>query len=101
MLTLAFEFLRGTRRINVVHFWVDQSFELPSIPGGGGLVYVGNTYVNTAPYIPMPDLDMFFRGHHGSAASAFLDNAKMDLLMERVNSTEFFRWVDQVAPQRS
>lgn len=97
LMSIAYEFLRGTRRVNVVHFWSEHTFDLWGGPAGG-LVYAGHPYVNVAPYFPM-STDVFFRGRYGSTGEfADLDDATVGAMMKSANATEFFRWVDALVP---
>lgn len=93
-------FFRGTRRVNAVIFWAEQSADIPGSPGAGVLVYVSKHYLNSNPYFTIGNTDFMDAGLLGNVAQlaqlAASSKSTLDSLVAAANSTEFFRWVDHV-----
>lgn len=97
LMALGNQFLRGTRRVNAVVFWIEQSVDIPSMPGGGVLAYVSNFCFNVNPYFPIGNLGFIAGGKWGNAAKlAALSEGELDKEIAAANNSEFFRWVDHL-----
>lgn len=96
--TLAIRFLRGTRKINVLVFWIEQNLPRGDGEPGGVFGLVGLPYFHTNPRRPI-DLTFMQEGMKTSEFYEKLDNGEsLDALEREANSSEFFRWIDSLVP---
>ncbi len=88
-------FFRGTKRINVVIFWMEQ--HLPIASGGSALISVRKPYLNTNTYHQL-DAPFLLGGARRSedARRACITGDGLDDLERESYDSEFFRWVDSL-----
>jgi hypothetical protein len=92
---IAGKFFRGTKRINVVIFWIEQ--HLPIAGGGSALISVRKPYLNTNTYHQFHAPFLFGGSRRsGDVRRAFITGERLGDLESESYDSEFFRWVDSL-----
>jgi hypothetical protein len=97
---IAIRFLRGTKTINVVIFWMEQHINLGA-PPGAALLLIRKPYVNKTPRHPIRDIGFIFSGQRSEVGrKAIATGVGLESLEKASYDSEFFRWVDHLVPPK-
>lgn len=95
---VANNFFSGTRRINVVVFWVEEHIDRGGGMAGGALVLTRMPYGNANPRHPA-DFSFLFGGMRTQIArEAVATGDGLESLEKSSYDSEFFRWIDHLVP---
>jgi hypothetical protein len=92
---LSGQFLRGTKRWNVVVFWIEQ---LKAFPGGAASYFIRLPYLNLKKTYFSLELPFLFAGPHSADPNGLVAAIDAGKDLERFYATaydaEFYRWID-------
>jgi hypothetical protein len=99
---LAAQFLRGTRRVNVIVFQMERRIDISQDQAKGAMVTVSRAFFNATPR-HSADLGFLFEGDVPKEVSELMNDAISDSelaqeVTQRLRTGEFYRWVDYLVP---
>jgi hypothetical protein len=97
---IANQFLAGTRRVNVIVFWLEEHMNMGAGKPGGALGLTRKAYGNAEPRIPLKDSSFLFAGEISRVDfhRAVTTGKGLERLLKDSYNSDFFKWVDHMAP---
>lgn len=96
------KFLRGTRRINAIVFWVEQHVRRTDGQRGAALLLVRIPYFNDAPRNAIRNIEALYDGkpHVSTALKALATGQGINEFEKETYDSAFFRWIDYLVPPK-